>query len=140
MKHKLTYGLILSSLLIGQTGLALAGDQESVQIQDRNQVQTQEQVRERDPSQEKPVYGWQLMTEQERLEYRHRMRSMKTLEEREQFRFEHHQMMQERAQERGLALAAPRGPGSRGMGPGGFGGNAGGGAGGSGSGGGAGGR
>jgi type III secretory pathway component EscR len=49
------------------------------------------------------VYGWQLMTEQERAEYRERMRNM-SAEEREQYRLEHHKKMQERAKERGVTL------------------------------------
>ncbi len=63
------------------------------------------------------VYGRQLMTEQEQLEQRARMRAAKTEEEREQIRAEHHERMQERAQERGLSL--PDQPMARGgMGPG----------------------
>lgn len=51
-----------------------------------------------------PVYGSQLMTSQERAEYRARMRSLKTSEEREAFRAEHHRKMQQRAKEQGKAL------------------------------------
>jgi hypothetical protein len=63
------------------------------------------------------VYGWQLMTQQERTEYRNKMRSMKTAKEREQFRIEHHKMMQERAKERGVTLPDKPGPQGKGMGP-----------------------
>lgn len=70
------------------------------------------------------VYGSQLMTRQERMEYRNQMRALNTQEERNAFRLEHHQRMQERAQERGLTLpdAPPvmgggMGPGMGGMGP-----------------------
>jgi hypothetical protein len=63
------------------------------------------------------VYGWQLMTQQERNEYRAKMRTMKTAEERERFRLEHHKMMQERAKERGVTLPDVPGPHNR-MGPG----------------------
>jgi hypothetical protein len=72
------------------------------------------------------IYGWQLMTPQERATYQNKMRSLKTQQEREQFRLEHHRLMQQRAQERGLTLpdepvAPGRGPGGGpgpGMGPG----------------------
>lgn len=71
------------------------------------------------------VYGSQLMTRQERMEYRNQMRALNTQEERNAFRLEHHQRMQERAKERGLTLpdAPPvmgggMGPGMGGMGPG----------------------
>ena len=54
--------------------------------------------------QDKQIYGSQLMTQQERAEYHAKMRSVKTIQEREQIRNEHHEQMQERAKERGLTL------------------------------------
>ena len=72
-----------------------------------------------------PIYGSQLMTQQERDEYRAKMRAAKTPETREAVRAEHHKAMQERAKERGVTLPdQPRtgsGPGKSpgaGMGPG----------------------
>ena len=67
------------------------------------------------------IYGSQLMSPQERMEYRSKMRSMKTREEREAFRKEHHKQMMERAKERGVQLpdTPPRDGMRRGMGPGG---------------------
>lgn len=62
------------------------------------------------------VYGWQLMSEQERTEHRAMMRSMKTEEEREAYRREHHARMQERAKQQGVTL--PEGPEPRGKGMG----------------------
>jgi len=50
------------------------------------------------------VYGWQLMSEQERLEHNAKMQSMKTQEERSQYRLEHHEMMEQRAKEQGVTL------------------------------------
>lgn len=50
------------------------------------------------------VYGSQLMTPEERAEYRAKMRSLKTREERQAFRMEHHQKMQERAKAQGKTL------------------------------------
>ena len=67
------------------------------------------------------IFGYELMTEQERAEHRTRMRAFKTEKEREQFRLEHHKKMQERAKERGVTLPdepMPRG-GGRGGGKGG---------------------
>ena len=65
-----------------------------------------------------PVFGAQIMTEQERVEHRERMRAAGTPEEREQVRLEHHKQMVERARERGVTL--PEEPPMRGgMGPGG---------------------
>jgi hypothetical protein len=79
-------------------------------------------------SQDQPIYGGQLMTEQERLEYRERMRAASTEQERQQIRLEHHRQMQERARAMGVELpdepSAMRmgqrmGPGQGGMGRGG---------------------
>ena len=50
------------------------------------------------------IYGSQLMTRQERNEYRARLREAKTVREREHLRAEHHKQMQERARERGVTL------------------------------------
>ncbi len=50
------------------------------------------------------VYGWSLMTKQERMQHRETMRNFKTNEEREQYRLEHHKRMQERAKEKGVRL------------------------------------
>jgi hypothetical protein len=69
---------------------------------------------------DEPVYGYQLMTEQERAEHRAKMRSFQTEQEREAYRQEHHKMMQERAKAQGVTLPdepMPRGQG-RGMGQG----------------------
>lgn len=71
-------------------------------------------------AQEPPVYGRELMTEQERLEYQERMRAAASEEEREQIRSEHHARMQERAKEMGVTLpdAPPMGGMGQGMGQG----------------------
>lgn len=50
------------------------------------------------------VYGWQLMTPEERQTYRNKMRSLKTPQERDALRMQHHAEMQKRAQERGQTL------------------------------------
>lgn len=65
------------------------------------------------------VFGWQLMTEQERLEHRQKMQQMKTEEEREAFRREHHEKMQERARQQGVTLPEEPALRGKGMGPGG---------------------
>ena len=84
---------------------AEAQDQTRDQTQDRTQLRTQDQI-----------YGSQLMTTAERDEYRARMRNMQTEEEREAFRLQHHQQIQERARAKGVLLPAE--PPSRRMGPG----------------------
>ena len=72
---------------------------------------------------DEPVYGSQMMTNQERIEHRTKMNTAKTAQEREQVRLEHHEQMQLRAKERGITLPdtpPAQGAGMRqGMGPGG---------------------
>ncbi len=114
----------LMTTLIGMA-VAVAGFGLSVpptQAQNATQSQNQE-----------VVYGSQMMTQQERIAYRNKMRNAKTYQEREQIRLEHHKAMQARAQAQGLTLpdmppamgggmgpgGGGRGPGGGGMGPGG---------------------
>lgn len=66
---------------------------------DRLHDQDQDRLRDRDT-----IYGSQLMTPAERTAYRKKMRSLKTAQEREAFRMQHHEEMQKRAQERGMTL------------------------------------
>lgn len=68
------------------------------------------------PASKSMMYGHQLMTDAERTEYRAKMRALKTPQEREAFRAEHHKLMQERAKERGVTL--PDMPAHQGMGKG----------------------
>lgn len=78
---------------------------------------------------DEPIYGSQMMSNQERLEHRTKVNAAKTAQAREQVRLEHHEQMQLRAKERGVTLpdAPPaQGAGMRqgagsggGMGPGG---------------------
>jgi len=65
---------------------------------------------------EEPVYGSQMMTEQERNEHRAQLRAAKSEEERDQIRRAHHDHMRHRAQERGVTL--PEEPAARGGGTG----------------------
>lgn len=104
----------LTGALALATGFALADDQERSQKKDKAQKKEQ-------------LYGSQLMTKEERTEYRSRMRAAKTAEEREQIRNEHHEQMKARAKERGVSIPdeppargpGMMGPGGGGMGPGG---------------------
>ena len=118
MKLRFLQGAILALAASVVTVPVLAADP----ARDQDQARTQDQVRDQD------IYGSQLMTAQERNEYRNRMRATKTLEERERIRAEHHEQMKVRAKERGVTLPdeppAGRGPGmgpgpGGGMGPGG---------------------
>jgi len=110
------------SMLMLSLGTALgisAQAAEQAQSQSRDQTSTTQQTQERES-----VYGYELMTPQERTEYHDRMRAAKTEQERETLRLEHHRQMQARAKAQGKTLPdmppADRGPGmGPGMGPGG---------------------
>jgi FKBP-type peptidyl-prolyl cis-trans isomerase len=107
----------LAGALALSSVVALAADQDRERTEQRTQTQAQEQ---------QTIYGSQLMTEQERNEYRNRMRSAKTAEEQQQIRAEHHERMKVRAKEKGVTIpdeppaqgAGMMAPGG-GMGPGG---------------------
>ena len=66
-----------------------------------------------------PIMGKQLMTQEERDQYRIAMRALKTEEERAAMRARHHQDMLERAREQGVEISELPGPGEgrRGAGP-----------------------
>lgn len=48
--------------------------------------------------------GWQLMTPEERIEHQGRVRGFTTLEACRSYQLGHHQLMAERARQRGVAL------------------------------------
>lgn len=96
MKTRQLIVLAIAGALLLPAGLVTAADQ----VQQRDQSQEQLQLQEQD----KMIYGWQLMTPKERQQHRAKMQSMKTEEERMAYREEHHKLMQQRAQERGLTL------------------------------------
>jgi hypothetical protein len=88
---------------------AVAQTTAQTQKQAQAQAQTQAQTQER-------IYGSQLMTPQERNEYQQKMGTLKTQQERDQLRSEHHAKMQDRARERGVTL--PDAPPAQGKGAG----------------------
>lgn len=63
-----------------------------------------------------PIYGYRMMNDAERNEYREKMRNARSAGERQALRDEHHKLMETRAKERGVTLPDARGPG---RGPGG---------------------
>ena len=65
-----------------------------------------------------PIYGYRMMNDQERNEYRDRMRNARSADERQAIRDEHRKLMETRAKERGVTLPQPRGPGAGGPGAG----------------------
>ncbi|WP_372522868.1 hypothetical protein [Sulfuricaulis sp.] len=108
MKRTLIYTAVVAALLPAMASVAIAADKDQTRDQDRRQTQ--------DQARDTPIYGSQLMTQQERSAYGTRMRAAKTAEEREQIRKEHHEQMKARAKEKGVTL--PDEPPARGMGGG----------------------
>jgi hypothetical protein len=104
MRNKTLAMTVLTGTILLASGLTLAADQDRDQtrLQDpaRDQIKDQTQDRTQDM-----IYGSQMMTDQERVEYRSRMRSAKTAQEREQIRAQHHESMKVRAKERGMTIA-----------------------------------
>jgi hypothetical protein len=62
------------------------------------------QAATRGPDRDREIYGWQLMTIQEREAFRARLRSARTAQEQARMRLENHTAMQARARERGVTL------------------------------------
>lgn len=102
-----TIGLVAGVLSLWSVAV-LAADP----VQPQEQPQMQRQDRER-------IFGSQLMSPEERNEFRAKMRNLKTREEREAFRAEHHKQMVERAREKGMTLPEEPPAMGGGMGPGG---------------------
>lgn len=110
-KTKFNPGALALAAAVSMTAMmvatpAMAQDQTRDQTQDRTQLRIQD-----------PIYGSELMTPAEREEHWARLRNMKTEEERNAFRLQHHQQMQERARAKGIQL--PDEPLMRRLGPGG---------------------
>ncbi|WP_321530241.1 hypothetical protein [uncultured Desulfuromonas sp.] len=99
---RLFFLLTPATALLLYAGAAFAAEQ--VTAQDAAQTQMQQQQK---------IYGSQLMTQQERMEFRAKMRDAKTAEQRQKIRAEHHATMQERAKQRGVSL--PEEPPAQGM-------------------------
>lgn len=113
------------STLVVATCLALAVCAPAYAQQGRGQgAQAQQGQDVQQQSDQDQIYGYQLMTPDERMAHRNAMRSLKTQEQRDAFRMQHHQQMQQRAAERGVKLPdVPLGQGggmgrAGGMGPG----------------------
>lgn len=101
----------LTTVLLLPAGYALAQDED--QIQDQTQDRDRTMDGDQDPDQDRDrlqtqdqdqIYGSQLMTQEERAEYRDRLRAAQDDAEREQIRQEHHERMRARAKARGVTL------------------------------------
>jgi hypothetical protein len=92
LKRILTISMAMNTLLLPN---AWAIDQ----MWATDQSDTRQEAREQET-----IYGSQLMTDQERTEYREKIRTAASEDEREVIRRQHHQLMQERARTQGITL------------------------------------
>jgi hypothetical protein len=127
IRHALLLGIALSSVAAlpawadqsrggnAQRSGAAAGSPRGITQQDRLRDRDKDTDRLRDRDR---IYGSQLMTPAERNAYRKKMRSLKTSQERESYRMQHHEEMQQRAAARGVTLpdTPPARQGQGGMG------------------------
>ena len=60
----------------------------------------------RDGHRDREIYGWQLMTHQERSQFLAQLDAARTAKERRSLRLRHHKAMDARARERGVVLSA----------------------------------
>lgn len=87
--------ILIMLTLVNSLLLSTAWAAEEMWADDRTAQTAREQER---------IYGSQLMTEQERSEYREKIHAAPSEEERAKIRMEHHDLMQERAKARGITL------------------------------------
>ncbi len=104
-------GMTLSLLSLGAVAVAQTNERSVSPTQ--SAVRQEQEVRPGASSREHDgdIYGYQLMTERERGQYRDRLRAATTDQELSQVRSEHRARMQARAKERGVTLSGSRGGG-----------------------------
>jgi hypothetical protein len=73
---------------------------------------------EKPAAQREPIYGYTMMSDAERNEYREKMRNARTADERQSLRDEHRKTMEARMKERGIEPGQMRGRGAGPAGPG----------------------
>lgn len=104
--------LIVVASLSGM-GLGTAMAQDQLKTQDQLRTQDKDMVKDKDMDKDQDrlrdqdrlyIYGYELMTDQERNAHRERMRAAKTLQERDRIRAEHRVQMDARAKERGMTI------------------------------------
>lgn len=113
MNRYLLYGLLAAALLPGAATLAVAADQDQPQTGAQTPGNRTPGERGQISHSEDQIYGSQLMSPEERSDYLDEMRNLKTERQREQFRIQHREQMQERARELGVSLPDEPSQGSR---------------------------
>ncbi|KXS39388.1 MAG: hypothetical protein AWU55_370 [Halomonadaceae bacterium T82-2] len=114
--------LFIALLAAALASPVLAQDQDRDRDQDRihktDATQDQDQLRDRDQTRlqdrdpdGQSIYGWQIMSREERQQYQQQMHDAQGATERQRLREEHHRLMQERARKQGVTLPEPQGKG-----------------------------
>lgn len=111
---RLIYFIIFAIINLIVLNFALAEDNTSSKKSEQAQDSVKSQTR---GANDEVVYGWQIMSPQERAAHRTKMRNLKTKSEREAYRQEHHKQMQKRAKQKGVKLPDLPMPRGRGLGP-----------------------
>jgi hypothetical protein len=76
--------------------------------QDRDRVQDRTHAPDNAKQAEQQIYGYELMSEEERLQYRERIRNAENRQEAEQIEAQHRHEMQIRAKEKGVEIGEPK--------------------------------
>jgi len=82
-------------------------DRDRAHSYDKEHLEARDQDRARVHQDLAPIYGEEVMSQQERLKYQEQLRAQHTGQEREQFMAEHRNQMQQRAAQRGVTLEEP---------------------------------
>lgn len=117
-KQKMVKALIVAVSLAGMgMGVASAEDQlktkDQLKTQDKDMLKDKDMTKDQDMDKDQDrlrdqdrlyIYGYELMSDQERDAHRARMRAAKTMQERDRIRAEHRVQMDARAKERGVMI------------------------------------
>jgi hypothetical protein len=111
MDRQMKWSLLLGGVLVMQAAPVVADSHMQDRDRDRMHEKMEDRMhdndwdKERDRSEERErVYGWELMSEDERKEHWRKMRHFRTEQEREEYRRQHHKLMQQRAKKMGIDL------------------------------------
>lgn len=96
----------------GEKGQTQAGSGDQDQLREREQTRDQDRIHQSDATADgEPMYGSELMTEQERSRYQQRLQLAASDAEKTQLKAKHQAMMQKRAKQLGVDLPPPaKGP------------------------------
>lgn len=113
MRHLSALFLLAFTSITFMSVPTYAQDEQRPQNPERTGAANDMPARDRAQIRDRDIYGYQLMTREERDQFRAQMRAAATAEEQNQLRAEHHAKMQERAKSRGMTLPDQPGGGAQ---------------------------